>query len=111
MLYVQRLPSAGDRPVVVALPIEIDLANATGVGERLAAACQSGVTRVIADLTLTSFCDASGAHMLAEAQRRATGHGTELRFVIPGAWVRQVLEVAGVASLLEIYPSLEQAMA
>ncbi|MCW2909379.1 MAG: hypothetical protein JWL68_4168, partial [Actinomycetia bacterium] len=37
-------------------------------------------------------------------------NGTELRCVIPDPWVQEVLSVAGVASALEIYPSLDHAL-
>ncbi len=110
VVCLQSLPSAAGRSIVVTLPDEIDLANVSNVGDRLAAACRSGVTRVIADLTLTSFCDARGARMLAEAQCAATQSGTELRFVIASLWVQHILDVAGVADRLEIYPSLDQAI-
>src|SRR5258707_7190037 len=92
------------------LPSEIDLANAHYFGDLLCAACRPGVLRVIADLTRTTFCDARGARMLAQAESTALENGTELRFVIPDPWVQEVLGVAGVASVLEIYPSMDQAL-
>jgi anti-anti-sigma factor len=107
---MQRLVSAEDRSVVVTLPHEIDLANSDHFGERLAAACRPGVTTVVADLTRTSFCDARGARMLAQAHWTAFGNGTELRFVIPDPWIQEVLHVAGVAGLLDIYASLNQSL-
>ena len=110
MLHIQRLPEAEDQSVVVTLPDEIDLANAHYFGDRLGAACRPGVSRVIADLTRTSFCDARGARMLAQAHCTAFENGIELRFVIPDPWVQEVLDVAGVASVLKIYPSLDQAL-
>jgi anti-anti-sigma factor len=107
---MQRLACGEDRSVIVALPDEIDLANADYFGDTLAAACRPGVARVVADLTGTSFCDARGARMLAQAQCTAFGNGTELRFVIPDPWVQEVLHVAGVAGLLDIYSSLNQSL-
>ena len=110
MLHMQRLASAEDLSVVVTLPDEIDLANADYFAGRLAAACRPGVTTVVADLTRTSFCDARGARMLAQARWTAFGKGTELRFVIPDPWIQEVLHVAGVAGLLDIYPSLNESL-
>jgi len=110
VLHTQRLRSAEDQSIVVTLPDEIDLANAHYFGRRLGAACRPGVTTVIADPTSTSFCDARGARTLAQAQCAAFENGTELRCVIPGPWVQEVLNVAGVASALEIYPSLDHAL-
>jgi hypothetical protein len=48
--------------------------------------------------------------MLAQAHCTALGNGTELRFAIPDPWVQEVLHVAGVARLLDIYPSLNQSL-
>jgi anti-anti-sigma factor len=110
VLHLRPLASAEDQSVIVTFPDEIDLANADRVGDRLAAACRPGVMRVVADLTRTCFCDARGARMLARAHCTALGNGTELRFVIPDPWVQEVLQVAGVARLLDIYPSLNQSL-
>jgi anti-anti-sigma factor len=107
---MQRLASAEDQSVVVTFPDEIDLANADYFADRLAAACRPGVTTVVADLTRTSFCDARGARMLAQAYWTAFGNDTALRFVIPDPWIHEVLHVAGVAGLLDIYPSLNQSL-
>ena len=51
-------------PAVVVLPDEIDFLNADSVGERLAAALVPGVAVVIADLTVTVFCDCAGVRSL-----------------------------------------------
>ena len=55
----QHLPA-----VVVALPAEIDMANADQVGQQLGSAFAPGVRTVIADMTATTFCDSSGIGML-----------------------------------------------
>jgi anti-anti-sigma regulatory factor len=47
-------------PVIIALPAEIDMANADRVGRQLGSAFAAGVTTVIADMRVTRFCDSSG---------------------------------------------------
>ena len=97
--------------VVVALPAEIDMANADRVGEQLGAAMAPGVTTVIADMTATTFCDSSGISMLVRAHRQAAACRTELRLVVPATAVLRSLAIASIDHLLPIYPSLSTALA
>ena len=48
-------------PTVVVLPEEIDVINARSVGEQLVAAIVPGVTVVVADLSMTTFCNCAGS--------------------------------------------------
>jgi anti-anti-sigma factor len=96
--------------VVVALPAEIDLANAGAIGLELAAAFAPGVSTVVADLTATTFCDLSGARMLLLACMQAADNGAELRLAAAGPAVRHTLELRGLDRLVRIYPSLDKAL-
>jgi anti-sigma B factor antagonist len=106
-------PPAGGpgRPLVFTMPLVLDAANAPHIGEELAAALTPGVTTVVADLTLTTFCDPAAARMLARAQRRAIGVDAELRLAGPCASVLDVLELTGLDRMLPVYPDLEGALA
>jgi anti-sigma B factor antagonist len=97
-------------PVVVAMPAEIDMANADGVGEQLRSAFTPGVTVVVADMTLTGFCDSYGMRPLVLAHRYAAAHHAQLRLVVSYAGVLQVLKLAGLDRLLPVYPSLGAAL-
>jgi anti-sigma B factor antagonist len=102
----QHLPA-----VVIALPAEIDMANAGRVGQQLGAAFAPGVRAVIADMTATTFCDSSGMSMLVRAHRQAAANGAELRLVVRSTAVLRALTVVQMDHLLPIYPSLSQALA
>lgn len=97
-------------PVIVRLPAEIDMDNALEVGEQLCSALTHGAAVVIADLTLTSFCDSSGAREFLLAQHYADACHAQMRFVIPDGNVLRILMVTGLCELLSIYPSLDAAM-
>jgi anti-sigma B factor antagonist len=97
--------------VVVALPAEIDIANAEQVQRQLAAALKPGVTVLVADLTGTIFCDASGISALLRARARAAETGAELRLVVPPGRVHRLLDVLGLAGHLQIYPTTSHAQA
>lgn len=103
-------PARLSGPAVVALPAEIDMANAESVGERLRSAFIPGVTVVVADMTSTVFCDPYGMRGLVLAHRCAAGHQARLRLAVPDTRVRQVLELAGLDRLLPVYPSLSAAL-
>jgi anti-sigma B factor antagonist len=101
----QHLPA-----VVVALPAEIDMANAGRVGQQLGSAFAPGVSTVIADMTATTFCDSSGIGMLVRAHKQAAATSTQLRLVVPSAAVVQALTLVQMDYLLPIYPSLSPAL-
>lgn len=96
---------------VVAMPDEIDIANVGKLGAALATACRSGVSLLIADMTGTTFCDASGVRMLVLAHRHAADRGIELRAAVASPRVRRVLALLGLDSIVPIYPTVEAACA
>ena len=106
MANSQHLPA-----VVIALPAEIDMANAGKVGQQLGSAVEPGVKTVIADMTATTFCDSSGISILIRAHKQAAANNTELRLVVASAAVLRTLTLVKIDSLLPIYPTLSQALA
>lgn len=101
--------SQESQAAIVRMPAEIDIANAGRLVAELAAACDSGVGLVVADMTRTTFCDASGARVLVVAQKRATENGVELRVAVASARVRRVLILLGLDTIVPIYPTLDAA--
>jgi anti-sigma B factor antagonist len=97
-------------PVIIALPPEIDLTNASDVLELITAACAPGVPVVIADLTATSFCDSAGLRHLIQASRVAAVNGTELRLAIsPDGAVGRIIALTGISQYMPVYPSIQLA--
>jgi anti-anti-sigma factor len=97
--------------VVVALPAEIDMANAGQLGQQLGSALAPSVTTVIADMTATTFCDSSGIKMLLRARKEAVANRTQLRLAVPSAAVRRTLTLVSMDQLVPIHPTLSQALA
>jgi anti-anti-sigma factor len=108
MALVADLPHP-PQPVVIALPAEIDMANAGRAGQQLGSAFAPSVATVIADMTVTTFCDSIS--MLVRAHKQAAANSTQLRLVVPSTAVRRTLALVQVDCLLPIYPSLNQALA
>lgn len=96
--------------VVVSLPGEIDLTNAGEVLALITAAFRPGVTVVIADLTVTRFCDSAGLRHLLQARQHAADAGVQLRLVIPPRGpVGRVIELTGINRHVAVYPTLQLA--
>jgi anti-sigma B factor antagonist len=103
--------AARHTPVVVEMPLEIDVTNSKLVYDQLAAALRLGVDTVIADLTSTSFCDSSGVHALLRAHESAVSRDVRLRLAVSQhGTVRRVLQLTGIGDLMPVYPSLAEAV-
>jgi len=101
----------GSRPVIVALPAEIDLSNAEQVYDQLAAA-MAGAAVVIADFTGTRFCDCACLNRLLRVHNQAADRNVKLRLVIPpSAPVREVVKLLGLDQQLPVYASIDAAQA
>jgi anti-sigma B factor antagonist len=107
----ERQPVWVGRVAIVTLPAEIDLANAELVRQDLLSVVAQGATRVIADMTATTFCDSAGIAALIRVAQYATAHGAELRLAASTPAVTRVLTLTGVDKLIEVSPSVAAAMA
>ena len=95
-------------PVVVTLPSEIDLTNASEVQDALGRALESGTDVVVADAAETTFCDCAGVRALIRAHRRAIAAGAKLR-VATSPEVRRILGLTGAGQVLDTCPTLTAA--
>jgi anti-sigma B factor antagonist len=107
----ERQPVWVGRVAIVTLPAEIDLSNADLVRQNLLSVVAQGATRVIADLTATTFCDSAGIAALVRVAQQATAHGSGLRLAASKPAVTRVLALTGVDKLIDVYPSVAVAMA
>jgi anti-sigma B factor antagonist len=98
-------------PPVVKLPREIDATNSAGVMADIAGVCVAGVTTVIADMTLTTFCDSSAVLALVRAHKVAQSRGADLKVAVTCDAVLRVFELTGLSAVLRLYPSVDAAMA
>lgn len=91
-------PLAG--PEIVTLPREVDISNGPRIGRELLAAFGPHTTVVIADMSLTEFCDSSGIRQLLIANDAAQARGAELRVVVRSRAVLRVMQITGVDQVL-----------
>jgi anti-anti-sigma factor len=95
---------------VLALPDELDYANARVIAAQLTAALTPGLPALIIDLTATTFCDSAGIGALARAHGRAAVTGTRIHLAAPAAAVAHILHVTGLDQLWTIHPTLAAAL-
>jgi len=103
-------PMSQTGPVFVPMPKEIDITNCRRIGSELRAAVRPGVTLVIADGSLTTFCDSSGIQQLLDAHKYAAANNAELKLVCPSDRVNRTLRLLGIADTLRVYPDLGAAL-
>jgi anti-anti-sigma factor len=95
----------------ITLPAEVDANNAGEVREELLRALNGGPAVLIVDMTGTSFFASAGIHALMRARARAGVAGIGLRAAVSAPVVRRVLKITGVDQLIDVYPSLDSALA
>lgn len=104
-------PSSAAKPaeiVVAGLPAEIDVANAATVEAELRAACAPGRT-VLADMSLTTYCDSSGIRAILLACGYAQEIGGSLCAAVPSEVVRRALELVGATTIFDVHPTMDAA--
>ncbi len=99
-------------PVLITVAAEIDMTTCEQVHDQLSAALACGAPVVIADFTVTTFCDCATLRCLLAIQRRAAAGRTEFRIAVPLASpVRRIMRMTGLAQQLRLYPTAAHAAA
>jgi anti-anti-sigma factor len=96
---------------VVSASGEIDITNAEPFRDVLLSALNAGATGLVVDLTAATFLDSAGVTALVRATRRATATDASLRLAVAAPPVLRVLNLVGIDRLVEVHPSLADAVA
>ena len=102
-----------DETHVVAVTGEIDLFTAPEFKQRVSAPIDDGRTRVVVDLTETTFIDSAVLSVLIAEHDRAAAAGTAVGFAVgegAGHAVRRIVDLTGLSSVLPIADSRAAAM-
>ena len=95
----------------VAIRGEIDLDAVQRLESALDAAIRSTAGAFVLDLCDLDFLDSSGLRVMLRARARLAREERELAIVCPPGSVRRLFEVVGIADLLFLYASREDATA
>ena len=90
---------------------ELDMATAPELRERLGAALDSGITRIVIDLREVTFVDSVGLAAVLHARSRLLAGGHLALVVAPDSYAQLMLEIAGMPRALAIFEDRDAAIA
>jgi anti-sigma B factor antagonist len=100
-----------DGTYIVAVTGEVDICTAPGLDQVLRGVLGDAATAVVVDLTECSFIDSTGLHVVLGAHKRLEGSGRPLSLVSCNRHVLKVLDLTGIAAMVDVYPSRAAALA
>ena len=95
---------------VVSVAGEIDLFTAPEFKQRVSAPIDAGRTRLIVDLTGTTFIDSSSLGVLIGAHRRLRRLNGSLVIVVSGEAILKTFRITGLDGVFTIVPTLDEAL-
>ena len=101
-----------DGVAVARLAGELDLSNTADVADALAAEMPSERTALVIDMSGLRHIDSSGVRALFDLSRRLAQRRQRLAIAVPaGARIREVLDMAAVATTVPVAESVAEALA
>jgi anti-anti-sigma factor len=100
-------PLGTDGKVIVAAG-ELDVATAPALRERLHLAVESGVSRLVLDLSAVTFIDSLSLAAVVGAKRRM-GPGSQVAIVTEHPYVLLILQAGGLDGVLRVYATRDEA--
>jgi anti-anti-sigma factor len=94
---------------VIEVAGRIDSNNANQFGDALSAVIAQGHNQLVLDLAGVDYMSSAGLREIVAAAKKLQGKG-ELRLAQPSERVREVLEMTGLDSVFQIYPSQAEAV-
>jgi anti-sigma B factor antagonist len=103
----------GDERDVVAVAVagEIDLFTAPELKAALTEAVENGRTRIVVDLSETTFLDSTALGVLIGAVKRLRSNDGALSIVNRDATIAKTFEITGLDQIFTIRPTREEAIA
>jgi anti-sigma B factor antagonist len=101
----------GPSGLVLSAAGELDVATAPALRERVTAALDAGVRRLVIDLRDVSFMDSVALAVLVHASRRLEPDGRMAVVIAPGSYTRLIFEAAGLDGCLDLLATREQGIA
>ena len=97
--------------VIATLRGDLCIAAAPALREQLLSLLRPPVSQLVIDLSAVEHADASGLAVLVASGRRAGLLGGSLRLAAPSPEVARVLAATGMNQHLDVFPTLQAAMA
>ncbi|MBZ0279679.1 MAG: STAS domain-containing protein [Anaerolineae bacterium] len=87
----------------------IDSSNANQLGEALSSQIDDGHKQMVLDLAQVDYMSSAGLREIVSALKKVRGSG-DLRLAQPSVRVREVLEMAGLDTIFQIFESQDKAL-
>ncbi|GAA3351666.1 STAS domain-containing protein [Amorphoplanes nipponensis] len=100
-----------DDTVVVTVRGDLDDGSDTVLGTTLEQVLDRPAPRVVVDVSGIGFCDSTGLRSFVAGHERARDAGGWLRLAAPGDQLSGLLRVAGLDEVLDVRPSVADALA
>lgn len=88
----------------------VDSSNASELGAALDKAADDGHTNLVLDLGSVDYMSSAGLREMVRVLKRVKRTGGDLRIANPSDRVREVLELAGLDTIFEIFPTQVEAV-
>ena len=96
---------------VVRLDGDVDISNATDLGDALAASIGNDVPGMVLDLTPLDYLDSAGVHLILDLAGRLRMRRQQLHAVAPAdAPLRMVLDITAVETRVPLHERVEDAV-
>ncbi|KAE8764937.1 STAS domain-containing protein [Georgenia thermotolerans] len=99
-----------DGVAVVACTGRLNMVTSPHLRGELRSTVEAGTSRVVVDLSETSFIDSSGLGALIGGLKEARQAGGDLRIAGPGQQILTVLRLTNLDKVLRPYPTVEEAL-
>jgi anti-anti-sigma factor len=98
------------RVTLIEVTGRIDSTNATKLGEALGEQIDAGRNQIVLDLSSVDYMSSAGLREMVAAAKRVRNSNGDLRLASPSARVREVLELAGLNMIFQVYPTQVEAV-
>jgi anti-sigma B factor antagonist len=98
------------RVLVISLAGSLDALSADEAQGTIAAQLNGEPQQVVLDLGQVGFMSSSGIRVLVETLKRSRGNGGDMCLAAAQPGIQQTLEISGLARLVKIHPSVEEAV-
>ncbi|MFZ4813078.1 MAG: STAS domain-containing protein [Phototrophicaceae bacterium] len=99
-----------DSVTLVEVNGRVDSMNADQFGEALLTEIDSGNTKVVLDLAGVDYMSSAGLREIVTALKKVKRNQGDLRIAQPSERVMEVLEIAGLNTIVQIFPSQSAAV-
>jgi len=99
-----------DQVTLIEASGRIDSMNANELGETLSEEIERGGRRIVLDLSKVSYMSSAGLRELVAAYRKLQDAFGDLRLAQPSARVQDVLEMSGLDTIFQIFPTQADAV-